>query len=36
LVTGLDRAEWGTDIHDPSLKRVGRSKGDFNSATIFI
>jgi hypothetical protein len=36
LFTGPDTAEWGTDIYDSNLKWVGRSKGDFNSATIFI
>ncbi len=36
LFTGPDAANWGTDIYDNNLKWVGRSKGDFNSATIFI
>jgi hypothetical protein len=36
LFTGPDAAEWGTDIYDANLRRVGRSKGAFNSAAIFI
>jgi hypothetical protein len=36
LFTGPDAAEWGTDIYDNNLKWVGRSKAEFNSATIFI
>jgi len=36
LFTGPDAAEWGTDIYDNELKWVGRSAGNFNSATIFI
>lgn len=36
LFTGPDTAEWGTDIYDDQLRRVGQSTGEFNSATIFI
>jgi hypothetical protein len=36
LFTGPDTAEWGTDIYDSQLRRVGQSAGTFNSATIFI
>jgi hypothetical protein len=36
LFHGPDSAEWGTDIYDADRQWIGRSTGDFNSATIFI
>jgi len=36
LCTGPDAHDWGTDIYDADRQRVGRSSGEFNSATIFI
>jgi hypothetical protein len=29
-----DAAEWGTDIYDAEKRWVGRSKGEFNAATM--
>ncbi len=36
LFHGPDSAEWGTDIYDADRQWIGRSSGEFNSATIFI
>lgn len=36
LFTGPDAAEWGTDIYDGDRRWVGRSAGQFDSATIFV
>lgn len=36
LCTGPDAADWGTDIYDDQLRRVGRSSAEFNFAAIFI
>jgi len=36
LFHGPDCAEWGTDIYDADRQWIGRSSGEFNSATIFI
>ena len=36
LCTGPDAADWGTDIYDAQLRKVGASRPDFNSAAIFI
>lgn len=36
LFTGPDAAEWGTDIYDANVRRIGRSAGEFNSGVIFV
>jgi hypothetical protein len=36
LCTGPDSSEWGTDIYDNEQRWIGRSKGEFNTATIFV
>ena len=36
LFHGPHSAEWGTDIYDADRQWIGRSSGEFNSATIFI
>jgi hypothetical protein len=36
LFHGPDSVDWGTDIYDHDKKWIGRSVGEFNSATIFI
>ena len=36
LFTGPHAKEWGTDIYDANLRWVGRSSGEFNSASIFV
>lgn len=36
LFYGPDSVEWGTDIYNDQKRWIGRSPGDFNSATIFI
>lgn len=33
---GPDAKDWGTDIYDDHLKRIGRSSGEFNSGVIFV
>ena len=36
LFIGPDAAEWGTDIYDADVRRIGRSAGEFNSGVIFV
>ena len=36
LCTGPHAKDWGTDIYDADVKWVGRSSGEFNSASIFV
>jgi hypothetical protein len=36
LCTGPEAKEWGTDIYDDQLRRVGRSSAEFNSSVIFV
>lgn len=36
LFTGPEAKDWGTDIYDANVKWVGRSSGEFNSASIFV
>lgn len=34
--TGPNAHDWGTDIYDDQQRWIGRSKGEFNTATIFV
>ena len=36
LFTGPHAKDWGTDIYDADVRWVGRSSGEFNSASIFV
>jgi hypothetical protein len=36
LFHGPDSVDWGTDVYDADRKWIGRSSGEFDSATIFI
>ena len=36
LFTGPHAKDWGTDIYDANVRWVGRSSGEFNSASIFV
>lgn len=36
LSLGSEAAEWGTDVYDSDLKRVGRVPGGFNCGLVFV